>query len=69
MQMSYYMIMSFYVVVIGLCMMAGAYIARSIRVIKESAGEASGVVVGGLVGLYVSMYMWKHYGRKMVQQA
>lgn len=66
MEVSYSMVMSFYVVVVGLCMMLGAYIARSVKFIFELAGEVTGVIVGALVGIFVSQWLWFNYGRQMV---
>lgn len=59
---SYYMIMAFYVVLIGIFMMIGAWVGKVIK----TAFEIVGFIVGGLAGIYVSYWLYQNYGKQMI---
>lgn len=56
--------MAFYVVLIGLFMMAGAWVGR----IVKTAFEVTGFIVGAVVGVYVSYWLYQNYGKQMIAQ-
>lgn len=59
---SYYVIIAFYVILIGFFMGVGATVAKAVR----NVAELSGFVIGAFVGLFVSYYLWLNYGKKMI---
>ena len=61
---SFLLIMSFYIVIIGISMGIGAFVAGSIRQVFEMAG----FVIGAGIGIWVSYMLWINYGSQMVQQ-
>lgn len=61
---TFLLILSFYVVLTGLFMGLGAFLASSI----QQAFEMAGFVIGAAVGIWVSYYLWLNYGSPMVQQ-
>lgn len=62
---SFLLIMSFYIVLIGISMGIGAFIGGSIRQVFEMAG----FVIGAGVGIWISYLLWINYGSPMVQRA
>ena len=62
---TYWTIMAFYVIVIGICMMIGAYIARLVRTTMEFAG----FIIGAAVGIFASYWLYVNYGRRMVLES
>ena len=59
--MSIYFILAFYIVLIGVFLAIGAYLAQ----ITQFVFEKTGALAGFLVGVFVSYYLWIRFGRQM----
>jgi hypothetical protein len=62
---SYYLILAFYIILIGLFSGIGVYVAKELIV---TITDQSGFILGGFVGVCLSYYLFINYGSEMIQQ-
>lgn len=62
--LGYWAIMAFYVILIGVFMMIGASVAKIVNI----TFEVIGFIIGAVIGVLTSLWLWNNYGKQMVNK-